>query len=336
MEIDLLKERRSDYRIFSVSGSHYEIGRMTALQAGTAVALTEPLKDEQRRYAERCRETVSRLFPEIVEEFRGYADGLGIPEDELLWHYTLGVTGGCSAIALRTESGIFAGRNYDYFFWENRRHLIETRPQRGWSHVGMHEGLVGGRFDGLNEKGLFVSFNGAGAHPDPARSPGMSFHLIVRFLLEKCSDAREAEEALLGLPVKEPKSYFIADRRQAIVAEVHPERRAIRRMDGDYLIVTNHFLEPSMMPYATEWPNSAARYRKLEEHALHYLADLSQDPLSALRRALSDHEAPVCGHQDGLATFWSCLADPGSGRIAYSLGAPCRNEYKEFKPSCIG
>ncbi|WP_276353859.1 C45 family autoproteolytic acyltransferase/hydolase [Cohnella caldifontis] len=330
MEINLQEERRADYRIFEAAGSHREIGRMTASQAGTAILPAEPLNERQIRYAESCREAVYALYPEIVEEFQGYADGLGIAEERLLWHYTLGVTGGCSAMALRTESGICVGRNYDYFYWENRRHLIVTRPKRGWAHVGMHEGLVGGRFDGMNEKGLFVSFNGAGPHPDPAPRPGMSFHLIVRYLLEKCSDVREAEEALLSLPAKEAKSYFAADPSQAIVAEVHPERRAVRRMDGDYLIVTNHFKHPSMASYASEWPNSVARYGKLEEHALRHQADASQDPLEALKRVFSDHEAPVCGHQDGLATFWSCLADLSQGRIAYSLGAPCRNEYKEF------
>lgn len=58
------------------------------------------------------------------------------------------------------------------------------------------------------------------------------------------------------------------------------------------------------------------------------------EPERVLRKALKDHEALVCGHVDGLSTFWSCIAAPARREIIrYSLGAPCRHEYKEdFRP----
>jgi predicted choloylglycine hydrolase len=329
MSINLQEERKADYQTFEAAGTHYAIGLETARHAGKQFGPPDGWSTEQRKFAEKCRVVVNDLYPEMIEEFKGYAEGLGTREDELLWHYTLGVTGGCSGIALRTPGGMFVGRNYDFFYWENRRHLICTRPDIGFAHIGMHEGLVGGRFDGLNEKGLYVSFNGAGPHPDPA-SPGMSFHLIVRYLLEKCSDAREAQEALLTLPVKEPKSYLVVDGEDAFVAEVHPEKRAVRRMEGDVLMVTNHFKDASMVDYMREWPNSVSRYRKLEEHAARIIRNADNEASDQLRQALRDHDAPVCGHEDGLATFWSCIADLQGRRISYSLGAPCRNEYKEY------
>ncbi|TJY42702.1 hypothetical protein E5161_07600 [Cohnella pontilimi] len=329
MDVNLEEERKADYQVFRAEGSHYAIGFETARRADKSIGPMNGWSAEKMRFAEKCRNVVNDVYPEMTEEFRGYAEGAGVAEEELLWHYTLGVTGGCSGIAVRTPQGLLVGRNYDFFYWENRRHLIFTRPEEGYAHIGMHEGLVGGRFDGLNEKGLYVSFNGAGPHPDPAQ-PGLSFHLIVRYLLEKCSDTKEAQEALMSLPVKEPKSYLVTDADDAFVAEVHPAKRAVRRMDGDVLLVTNHFVDAGMVPYMREWPNSGARYRKLEQYAARITGYMDGDHADLMREAFRDHEAPLCGHEDGLATFWSCIAEPKNRRIFYCLGAPCRNEYQEY------
>ncbi|WP_227773929.1 hypothetical protein [Haladaptatus pallidirubidus] len=54
------------------------------------------------------------------------------------------------------------------------------------------------------------------------------------------------------------------------------------------------------------------------------ISDPTAENVQTLRR---DHDAPVCGHEDGLATFWSCIANPAKGCTSYSLCAPCRNEY---------
>jgi predicted choloylglycine hydrolase len=348
MDQSALEEKKADYQAFEAKGSHYEIGLITASHAGSlqaanaALNLDQPglaersrtiapaLNREQLHYAERCRTIVQQLYPEIVDEFAGYAAGLQLKEEELLWHYTLGVAGGCSAMAVRTPQGMVVGRNYDYFYWENRRHLICTRPENGYSHIGMHEGLVGGRFDGMNEQGLFVSFNGAGPHPDPAL-PGLSFHLIVRYLLEKCSTALEAKDALLELPIKEPKSYLVVDPQDAFVVEAHPSRREVRSMDGDELIVTNHYKHPNMAPLQKEFPNSGARYRKLERIAGQMATSVvKSSPVEEIKAAMADHEAPICGHNDGMATFWSCVAEPQKRDIRYSLGAPCRNGYNLY------
>lgn len=327
LEKNLLEEQQADYQWYEAAGSHFDIGFTTAQKAIGGNDFDRPLNAAQQRFAAQCREVTAKYYPEIVEEFAGYAKGLNLPEEDLLGHYSLGVTGGCSAIVVDTPEGRIVGRNYDFFYWENRRHLIHTRPDKGFSHLGMHEGLVGGRFDGLNEHGLFVSFNGAGEHPDPAPL-GLNFSIIVRYLLEKCADAREAKAALLELPIKEPKSYLIADRRDAFVVEAHPARREVRSLENGRLFVTNHYLHPDMKQYQPEWPNSVARYNKLVEIS----PALLKSPRAEhdLQRLLADHTTPLCGHTDGLATFWSCTANLDTGKIAYSLGAPCRNEYKPY------
>ena len=328
MAQNLLEEQQADYQHFVTTGSHYEIGMITARQAGTALDFGRNLNPSQLKFAEQCRELTQQIYPEMVEEFAGYAKALDLPEEALLGHYSLGVTGGCSAVAVQTPQGMIVGRNYDFFYFENRRHLINTQPDKGFSHIGLHEGLIGARFDGLNEKGLFVSFNGAGPHPDPSQI-GLTFPLVIRYLLERCASADEAKQVLLELPLKEPKSYLLADRDHAYVVEVHPERRAARELQDGMLIVTNHFIHPDMRSYAPEWPNSVARYNYLAAEVPALKTELT-DPEQKLQALMADHTAPICGHREGLATFWSCTANLQTGQINYALGAPCRNQYKNY------
>ena len=333
MESDQSHDRRmeqaADYQTYTARGTHEEIGRTTALRGKTLLLAGERMDEEKRDYARRCREVVGKAYPPLLEEFAGYTAALGLPEDAALFHYSLGVVGACSAVAVRTPQGMRVARNYDYFYWENRRHLIRTLPECGYAHIGMHEGLVGGRFDGLNEHGLFVNFNGAGAHPERAE-PGISFHLIVRVLLETCRTAEEAANLLLKLPIIEPKSYMLVDPREAFVAEVHPERREIRGMQEGVLAMTNHFIHPAMSAYNPPWDNSVARYDRLVAGAKRLRDAEEGDPLERLGELMADHEAPLCGHVDGLSTFWSCVADPERRDIRYSLGAPCRNRYRGY------
>jgi hypothetical protein len=335
MEQNLREEQAADYQVYEAMGSHREIGRITARRGGCVVPPLEgALSAEQAKLARECRAIVQEIFPEIIEEFQGYAEELGLQEEDILWHYSLGMIGGCSSIAVRTPEGMLVGRNYDYFYIEKRRHLIRTVPQVGQAHVGIHEGLIGGRFDGLNEKGLFVSFHGAGPRPERIR-PGMSFHLIVRYLLERCKSAAEARDVLMELPVLEPKNYLLADQREAFAVEAHPDRKRVRHLEGDVLVVTNHFVHPEMEPYQPVWPNSGRRYHSLWQQGQR-LKVLHSDALGALQRALAEHEAPVCGHEDGLATFWSATANLTEGQVWYSLGAPCRNPYRVYFDGKVG
>jgi hypothetical protein len=55
----------------------------------------------------------------------------------------------------------------------------------------------------------------------------------------------------------------------------------------------------------------------------------ASDPWSTAKGILTDHEVALCDHTEGAATLWSMLADLTKRRLAYSLGAPCRNQYKE-------
>ncbi|WP_187360044.1 C45 family autoproteolytic acyltransferase/hydolase [Chitinolyticbacter meiyuanensis] len=335
MQIDaenLAAERASDYRHYRIAGTPAELGIAMAAQG---VLLRPPAelghdgtRLAQLSYARDCRALTAEHYPALVAEIDAHAEASGMAADDALWHYALGVTGGCSGIAVATPLGMVVGRNYDFFYFESRRHLIETRPAAGYAHIGVHEGLAGGRFDGMNQHGLFVSFNGAGEHPDPA-PVGIAFHHLVRYLLEHCASVSEARNALLRLPVKEAKSYLLVDASDACVIEVHPQRRAVRAPVDGVLVMTNHFLDPDMVALCPSWSNSLARMQRLQALAPRGLG--AEASFAALQTLLAEHEAPVCGHVDGMATFWSAVAHPGSGLARYCLGAPCRNRWQDYR-----
>lgn len=324
------QEEAADYQHYEVAGSHFEIGKQTGEHAQSAIILETSTSAKSQQFMEECLNLTQTVYPEIIEEMEGYANHFGIDLETLLPHLTLGLEGGCSGIAVLHREGMLVGRNYDFFYFENRRHLIYTKPTRGYAHIGIHEGLVGGRFEGLNQHGLFVSFNGAGEFKHPPH-PGMTFHHVVRYLLERAKSAKEAKELLMELPVIEPKSYLLVDAKTAFVIETHPLKKRTRTLEGGRLIMTNHFVDKEMEPFHGPWPNSVARYNALDRAAQTMLqADTKMAAMAGLQDVLRDHDAPVCGHVDGLATFWSCTVDFTGPRIQYALGAPCRHPYQTY------
>lgn len=326
---DLEQERSADYQAYAVSGSRREVGREMGTRFPALGPPAASLHPDHLAFARACRDEVARVYPPLVEEIDAYGEGSGRAPEELLWHYSP-VAGApdahCSSVGLITPDGPVVARNYDFFHWENRRHLVSTRPQGALAHVGMWTGLAGGRHDGVNAAGLWVAIHGGGTRRGNAL-PGICFHHVARILLDTCSTAREAVDWVLGLRHIAPYSYFIADAREMFVVEAHPERVRVREAVDGVLACTNHPMHPDMVEL-TDSPileNSRARMEFLLAAARR--AREAADPAAALMSAMQDHTVPVCGHTDGLATFWSAVCIPGRRHVAYTQGAPCRNEY---------
>jgi len=117
------------------------------------------------------------------------------------------------------------------------------------------------------------------------------------------------------------------------VAETYPGRLSVRRANGDSLVVANYYAAPDMRPLHGRRDLSAYedRARWIEGRIA---ADAAADAADGCRWAqalLRDHTAPVCCHRPNQATLWSLVADLSARRIAYSLGAPCRNPFQEWE-----
>jgi hypothetical protein len=331
---DLIQELQADYRILDVPGAHEAIGHYLG---GATPPRTIPRRTPDKpdpEFAWACLREVSRFHPGLEAEYRGFAAARQVPLEELLVHVSLNVTRGqigqCSTVGYREPDGrLLIGRNYDFRYRQHQRYLIRTHPPGYAAHVGTNSGLIGGRYDGVNQHGVFASLHTVMSERLDRIRPGVPFHLVVRIVLETCRTAREAMHTIHLMPLFHSFNYFVADRDEAFVVECHAE--TVRVLGGrvDVLAVTNHFQHPAL---------HAFHGRRALTHSRGRLARLQQmpaawdaaDPLRSIQAVMSDHGAHVCGHDDGAATLWSAVCDPGQCRVAYALGAPCRNEYREM------
>jgi predicted choloylglycine hydrolase len=368
-ENDLDLERQSDYRRFSLSGNHYEMGRQWAMMVvgdetelvteteaaevaqllGLSVEQFASLDmgDEQARekevgerdltasqlsFARDCLQAICNFHPPLLDEFEGWADALGVTIDSILSILSFGVEAlgrFSSAFAWRSGQGIIGGRNYDFFHWAKTRHLIHANPVAYYATAGMNDGMVGGRHDGVNERGLFVALTSVVTSEPEAVQPGVIFHLVPRILLETCASAREAVMLASEMPHLMSYSYLIADAEEMFVVEAFPGSVRVREAENGCVAVTNHFLHPDLqgLMQSPIQRNSEQRLSRIASALQDARAD--SDPWKIASDILSDHETPVCGHAAGSATLWSMVADLTNQRLTYSLGAPCRNPYEE-------
>lgn len=331
---DLLQEMEADYRILDVAGSHRDIG----VSLGRHIALRKIERwgheEPSQAFAEGCARVMESFHPGLVAEYSGYAEAYGVSMADLLPHISLnmpnGEAGGCSAIVCRAADGrILVGRNYDFFYRQRMRYVIRSAPSGYYASIGSNSGLLGGRYEGVNENGLFVSMHSIMAKRAPSVQPGVAFQLMVRIALETCSSAREAVRLFSEMPHIDSFSYTIADGKEMYVVETYPE--AVRVFEGTgHLVVTNHYRDPELrlLQGRRDLSNSLSRYARLDSLAL--AAQAGSRSLDWLAGVLRDHQAPLCGHRDGIATLWSAVADLSERRVRYSFGSPCRNPYQEL------
>lgn len=332
-ENDLKQEKAADYRYLQAEGTHLEMGQQLAHEIGPSHPPPEgkPLTPSQITFAEECWDVISTFHPTLLDEYEGWAEALDLEMDALLGMLIMGIEGtnlGCSSFALRRQGRTIVGRNYDFFYWAKRRHLIAAQPEAYYATLGMNDGLLSGRHDGVNQHGLFVALHGVQTKAPERVEPGVVFHLIPRILLETCATAEEAVMVAQEVPHLSSCNYTIVDPRDMFVVEAYPEIVRVREAENGYIAATNHFLHHDLS-HLMESPileNSKHRLQKI----LSALSKGNSDPWALAQEILTDHQTPICGHVDGLATFWSTIGDLTNQKVVYSLGAPCRNEYKEY------
>ncbi len=311
---------------------------------------------------------MAELHPPLLDELHGYAEAQGIGYEELL----RGVCrrsmrlraamvaapgypeGGCSSFAVVAADGrVLAGRNYDFHSVQRVRQRLRLRPAVGRPSVGMRGSVPGGRYDGVNDRGLFISLHVALSDEPEALRPGLPFHWLPRLVLETCADTRAAVNLLTRVRHLHPFNYLVADSARAMyVVEAHPQRVRVIEPDntrseaGGFVAATNHFRHPDMLGFQ--------RGRKLthSQRRLEFLYSVlspasgapspDADPVGniagradrvrrggrGVRSILTDHPSHLCGHAGGHTTLWSVTADLTAREIDYARGAPCEAEFE--------
>jgi len=334
---DLRQELEADYRTLALSGDHAAIGYEMGLATPMRQVPTWRDAETELAFARACAEVVAQFHPRLLDEFQGYAEAQGRTWDEVLPHFSLnlpeGTLSGCTTFVRRLADGhVLVARNHDFLYTQKQRYLRRLSPADYPATLGAQAGLIGSCYDGVNSHGLFAALHLIRARVAEKVGPGVPFHLIPRILLETCHTAGEAVARLQEMPHLFPFNYLVADAEDMFAVEVYPGHVRVRQPANDSLVVTNYYESPDMRLFQgrRNLDGQIERTRWIE-------ARIAKDEVSDAiggwawaQRLLRDHSVPVCHHRPNQATLWSLVADLSGRRIAYCLGAPCRNEFHEW------
>jgi len=334
---ELRQEIGADYRTFELTGDHEKIGYQMGL--ATPMREVQSWRDTatELAFAQACAQEVAQVHPPLLDEFQGYAAAQSRNWADVLAHFSLnlpeGTLGGCTTLARRLPDGhVLVARNHDFLYTQRQRYLRRLSPTSYPATLGTQTDLIGSCYDGVNSHGLFAALHLIRAQTAEQVKPGVTFHLIPRILLETCRTAREAVKRLQEMPHLYPFNYLVADAEEMFAVEVYPGRNRVREPMSNYLVVTNYFQSPDMRPLhgRRNLTSQIERVHWIERRIAQDSVSNAIDGWSWAQRLLRDHSIPMCHHQPNDATLWSLVADLTARRIAYTRGAPCRNEFQDW------
>lgn len=320
-------------------GNHYEMGYKYGgllYRNGVRFEETVHLTPEQFEFGMKSLDVCRHVYPEIVEEMRGMSDGLHYPLDHFAgFLLSIGVFDydhGCTCVCFRQGEDIIFARNHDMFsVFKKTTESALIRPDEGYAFLGQGDALIG-KEDGVNEHGLAVGMTYV---TTKYKKPGLNFLFLVRFLLEKCANVAEALRALKALPIATSQNIVLADREgDMAVVECCSEEMQIRRPEKDqhFLVATNHFLTPAMIPYdgkpEANWYQSQTRYMTSFQALLE---NNSSDAIQHAMDILSGKLGFVCQYNRSLKfdSLWSFIVRLNDSQIYRAEGNPSRTKYTE-------
>lgn len=319
-------------------GSYYEAGfahgKELKMQGIDLKELYRQSGNEERvSFARECATLCKDIYPGVLEEMKGIADGQNI-DVEILYEflfcmYAFPIDVRCSCFAFRSGKDIIFGRNSDFLTAiEELYDATSYDIEGGISFLGNTTACVQME-DGINAYGLAIGLTFI--YPT-IRKPGLGAGLLVRYILEHCRTVDEAKEALCKLPIASGQTLTMADASGAMcVVECNCE--AIEfisdQKEEEFVVSTNQFVSEKMKQYNVSGIDdmmSALRYQtaqqallKKEKFSITYAMDI-----------LKGKYGFMCQYDRNLGgdTVWSCVYDISNQTIYRSEGNPTRYPYE--------
>ncbi len=332
------------FRHATFQGTSYEIGRKQAEMIQryypgeidflfNGNQFTRPLSPEKLKAVIGL---FDRYCPYLNEEIRGFADYFHKSPEEVIYYSFSGVVKGqCSQFAVlpqgTADGKAYAGRSYEWDADDDKR-LLTVKADGLYVHLGFSM-LLFGRYDGMNEKGLYVTMTNGAPLVTPVEE-GLRFWAIIRILLAQCANVDEAVEMIKRLPVSSFVCLAVTDRNhQATLIEIANDVKTIKRInrstDSGYLCSANHYTLPEMQVHVrNRMQHSIDRYGAM-------VKVLESGPVdkAALMKLLSSKmpEGMACHfYNEGLGTLWSVLYDVDEGKADICFGSPLVNPWHSF------
>lgn len=312
---------------------------------------------------------LERDYPEMKDRLLGIAQGAGVSPGRIHLFNALepllssigGSTtcpGACSAVAVRGSRSVtgepMLARNFDYLPLIQPFYVMrESRPNKGFRALEFTTVPLGGAVDGMNEKGLAITYDYAFT-TDRSPVPSGPISMAISEALERCTSVAEAADWIIKKPRVGGGLLMMADAQGDIASlELSNTRSHLRRPapGEDALFHTNNFSEESMRE--VQIPNNALYNDNapspLRGRRVHHSSDMRNqryrqllnnkkifdaDTLGALMADHGENGIPndftPCVH----GSYWqttACLQFfPKTGRIRVAYDLACKARYQEI------
>lgn len=314
------------YGAFHEMGLKY--GKLLYEKANFAIP---PISKKKNDFGLASYSQLKDFYPEVVEEIEGFALGIKDKPEKLgAFLLSLGVfetTGQCSVFAYKNPDSTIIGRNYDMLFaFKKFTESSLIAPKDKFAYISQSDVFIG-RSDGINEKGLTVAMSFVNGKDI---APGISFHFVVRKVLEDCSTTEQGIQLISKLKVSSANNFLLADKTgNMAVVESSPQKTLVRRPNDveNFIYITNQFVLPQMKEYdlgKVAWSKSQERSEGLKRN----LHSIEQLDVQKAKEILSDKCVCLDLRKEKFGTIWSVVANLNTLSIERSEGKPKLTNYK--------
>lgn len=327
-------------RVIDAAGSPYQVGYSVGSQAGDLVqqavdviCRVEIDVDELSVRLAAVERQIAEVFPHVLSEADGLADGAGISRrDALLLSVVSDVTGRlpsmCSLAGVQGQRGMLLAKNLDTGLGMQPLQTVQRlSPSNGLRFI--HLVTAGGLWTdgGVNEAGLALvnaSLRAATTDVD-----GIPDGVLAREVLRTCHDVNEAVAFV-------ERHYVRSFGENIVVADARGRTALISKLPGgnevaicNSVIACNHVTGPGLDDLmASDDPlrdNSELRLVRLRELVANPRVWATDD----LAHLLSDHQGGICQH--GTDDLWSVagiIIEANTRTIWVSPGLPCETQFE--------
>ena len=355
-----------DSKTLYLTGTPYEQGKQ--LGQGAAAEIRENMRRafdfrervaagrDQADYHALTRQNerwVSKVYPELLDELSGIAEGANVDYGELLsmnlnthishiYSATLACTQVLATGSATADGKTYIGKTRDLSKGPLLAVLLHRKYDDG-SYI--NEVHTAGRMtipDGVNQYGVSVTCSGQWSprvKVDLRRASSAWMTLNLQIVLREAKTTAEAIEILREQPRACGMQVLVADGASAAALEVTDDELDVFEPEDGLLVRTNHYFSPSLAhlrPTPEENHGTLDRFDRATELMQKRRGSIG---MADLLRVLSDHAKPpkesICRHGNGdpegrtIAATFVCPED----RIVWStLGPPCLGIQAVGKP----
>lgn len=317
--------------------SHYEAGYQWGrrLFCHGKIICNQPtfkINEERKQFAKQCLPLYERYYPEILAEIKGLADGqCGNYEDFCTFifsMYCFRFEQHCTCIAYHEKGKTLLARNSDFLVSLEKLYMnCLYQLDKGYTFQANTTAFIEME-DGINEYGLAIGLTFV--YPK-AIQPGLQAGILVRYVLEKCKNVKEAIQALKELPIASSQVFTLADAYGDIaVVECNCHHTEVINAPQGYIAAANVFHSERLHPFHQDridnW-RADERYQVANEALKQHKGSYN---LLFVKALLSGEYGFMCQYDrtKNADTVWSVIYDITNQAIYRAEGNPRRKKYK--------